>query len=180
MDDWQKATTSRRDKDLSRDGVCLSGAVIQTVACLIYWLCSEFTDSLMEISRLRHDLRHQETVHNPPHPQRKAQGGSCEPVSGQIAEPTRDTWVPRIHSSIWSVACCIQIHHLFLIELASYCALPKYAMSEIKSDQIEPHFIQIRRTQSLTSCLVGIIRSYSGKMGELVGFPGLKMAPIRW
>lgn len=39
------------DKDSSCWGaVCLGGEVTETRACLMCWLCYEFTDSMMEIS----------------------------------------------------------------------------------------------------------------------------------
>lgn len=61
------------------------------------WLYYEFTDSMMEISGLHYDHAASE---NPPPKKRKAQRGSCEPVSEQIGEATRDRPSPRINASI--------------------------------------------------------------------------------
>lgn len=60
------------DKDDScREAVCFIGAVIETGACLMFWLCYEFTDSMTEISGLHYDLHHQKKKKNPPHPSKE-------------------------------------------------------------------------------------------------------------
>lgn len=71
MIDSRPALLDRDKDDLCRDAVCLSGAVIEPAACLMCWLCYEFTDSMMEISGLHHDLRHQKNSPPPPPPKGK-------------------------------------------------------------------------------------------------------------
>lgn len=121
IDSWAALLDGDKD-DSCWEAVCLSGAVIETEACLMCWLYYEFTDSMMEISGLHYDLHHQKKK-NLFAPRRKARRGSCEPVSEQIGEATRDRWLPRINASIWSVTRRFQRHHLFLIEWAGYGAL---------------------------------------------------------
>lgn len=48
-DRWLTALDTDKD-DLCRDAVCLSDALIEATACLMCWLCYEFTDGTMEIS----------------------------------------------------------------------------------------------------------------------------------
>lgn len=84
-DRWLTALGTDKD-DLCRDTVCLGDALIEAVACLMCWLCCEFTDGTMEISGASARSVPSETLSSP------LIGESREPAAGlcQIGEATRD------------------------------------------------------------------------------------------
>lgn len=63
-DRWLTALDTDKD-DLCRDAVCLSHALIEAAACLMCWLCYEFTDGTMEISRASARSVPSETLSSP-------------------------------------------------------------------------------------------------------------------